>query len=128
MHGNQEEPIEIDGYTIPAECILISNLAAVMLDPNNFESPEDFKPERYICQNTGIYKPHPLLVPFGIGKRECPGKSLAKIELFLFFATLLHQYSFYPSKEGPPDLNRVCHALTAQCFKFLSKLCATDTI
>ena len=106
------ESIEIGGYTIPSGCILISNLAAVMLDSVNFEHPEIFKPERYICPNTGVFKPHPLLVPFGIGKRECPGKSLAKLELFLFFATLLHQYSFSPSKEGPPDLNKVSYPLT----------------
>ena len=83
-----------------------------MMDPKNFEKPKVFNPERYICPKTGLYKPHPLLVPFGIGKRECPGKSLAKMELFLFFATLIHQYSFFPSKEGTPDLNNVSYPLT----------------
>merc|ERR1719400_1426495 len=106
------ESIQIGGYTIPTGCILVSNLAAVMLDPVNFENPEIFEPERYICPNTGVFKPHPLLLPFGIGKRECPGKSLAKMELFLFFATLLHQYSFFPSKEGAPSLNSVTYPLT----------------
>ena len=83
-----------------------------MSDPENFENPEAFEPKRYICSSSGVYKPHPLLLPFGIGKRECPGKSLAKMELFLFFATLLHQYSFLPSKEGAPNLNSVTYPLT----------------
>ena len=112
QHCNQEEPVEIGKYTIPTGSVIISNLASVMSDPENFENPEAFEPDRYICPSSGVYKPHPLLLPFGIGKRECPGKSLAKMELFLFFATLLHQYSFLPSKEGAPNLNSVTYPLT----------------
>ena len=81
QHSNLLEPIQIDGYTVPTESILISNLAAVMLDPINFENPDKFVPERFICDETGNFKPHPLNVPFGVGKRECPCKSLAKIKL-----------------------------------------------
>ena len=112
QHCNQEEPVDIGGYTIPTGSVIISNLASVMSDPKNFENPEEFQPERYICPSSGVYQPHPLLLPFGIGKRECPGKSLAKMELFLFFATLLQQYSFSPSKEGAPNLNSVTYPLT----------------
>ena len=106
------EPVEIGGYNIPAGCILISNLASVQLDSKHFENPQDFNPERFICPNTGAYKPHQNLIPFGIGKRECPGKSLAKMELYLFFATLLHQFTFFPSKTGPPRVNDVTYPLT----------------
>ena len=112
QHSNRLEPVEIGGYHIPAGCIIVSNLAAVQLDPNNFENPQDFNPERFICPNTGAYKPHPMLIPFGIGKRECPGKSLAKMELYLFFSALLHQFTFLPSTKGPPNVNDVTYPLT----------------
>ena len=97
---------------MPKESILISNLAAVMSDPEHFKNPKQFIPERFICEETGKYKPHPFNIPFGVGKRECPGKSLAKLELYLFFATLLHQYSFLPAKEGAPKLDDVIYPLT----------------
>ena len=97
---------------MPTESILVSNLAAVMLDRVNFENPEKFVPERFICDETGNFKPHPLNVPFGVGKRECPGKSLAKMELYLFFSTLMHQYTFLPAKEGAPELDAVIYPLS----------------
>ena len=97
---------------MPAGSILTSNLAAVMSDSENFENPKLFLPERFVCKETGNYKAHPLNVPFGVGKRECPGKSLATMELYLFFATLLHQYTFLPANEGAPKLNDVTYPLT----------------
>ena len=103
--------MEIGGYTIPTGCVIISNLASVQLDSKHFENPHEFNPERFICPNTGAYKPHPILIPFGIGKRECPGKSLAKMEFYLFFATLLHQFTFHSSSTGTPKVNDVKYTL-----------------
>ena len=112
QHSNALEPVTIGGYNIPTGSVLISNLASAMLDANNFENPEVFTPERFLCSSTGSYKPHPILIPFGVGKRECPGKSLAKMELYLFFATLLHNFTFLASKNGAPNLNDVVYPLT----------------
>jgi cytochrome P450 len=52
----------------------------------------------------GKFVAHPTMVAFGVGKRECLGKSLAKQETFLFPSCLLHQFAFDPSSAGPPDL------------------------
>ena len=56
---------------------------------------------------TGAFEMNPALIPFGIGKRECIGKSLAKIELFLIFSSLMHQFKFMPSSDGKPNLDDV---------------------
>ena len=106
------ETVEIGGYTIPKGAVLVPNLAAVMLDPKNFHNPEQFSPERFISESSGEYTPPPMFAPFGIGKRECPGKSLAKMELFLFFATLLQQFGFLPAKSGAPNVNAVTYTLS----------------
>ena len=45
----------------------------------------------------GKYKPHPAMCQYGIGKRECPGKSLAKNEQFLFLTNLLQTFDLEPS-------------------------------
>ena len=123
QHSNKFEPVEIGGYFIPTGCIIFSNLASVQLDPKNFKNPEIFNPERFICQDTGAYKPNPYLNPFGIGKRECPGKSLAKMEFYLFFATLLHQFTFSPSKNGPPNVNDVTYPLARSPKPFTVSIC-----
>ncbi len=36
------------------------------------------------------------LIPFGMGKRECLGESLARQELFIFFVALLQKFSVRP--------------------------------
>ncbi len=81
--------------------MLMMNIGEVLGDPKHFPEPEKFKPERFLKRSNQTGKPifvhNPALVTFGVGKRECLGKSLAKIELYLFITGLLHQFSFYPS-------------------------------
>ena len=96
--------IEVDGFLYTKNSRIIPNLSAILSDPKNFESPEMFNPERFLCQETRKFVPHPALVMFGVGKRECLGKGLAKKELYLFLSGLLHQFSFFPSDNGIPDL------------------------
>ncbi len=65
-----------------------------MHDPANFPNPEKFDPERFLDPSTGLYRPHRAFVAFGVGKRECLGKSLAKLELFLFTSALVHKFKY----------------------------------
>ena len=52
----------------------------------------------------GKYKSHEKLVPFGIGKRSCPGKTLADTEIFLFVAAFIQRFEFsFPKGFQPPD-------------------------
>ena len=106
------EDIEVDGFLFLKNDIIIPNLSAILNDPKNFEEPEIFNPERFLCKETGKFVPHPALVVFGVGKRECLGKNLAKKELYLFLAGLLHEFSFCPSVIGLPDLQDATVSLT----------------
>ena len=78
-----------------------------MKDPANFSDPDKFDPTRFLDAE-GRFKSHPANIYFGIGKRECLGKPLAKMEYFLFLANLVHNFSFEPTLEGLPDVND-CH-------------------
>ena len=89
---------------------MISSLYHVMYDPENFKDPEIFRPERYdillLCLNhifnfhkffrfinqEGKFVNSEKVVPFGIGKRYCLGRSLAEKEYFLFFSGILQQF------------------------------------
>uniref|UniRef100_A0A914Z2J1 Cytochrome P450 n=1 Tax=Panagrolaimus superbus TaxID=310955 RepID=A0A914Z2J1_9BILA len=101
------EDIEIDGYRFPAGSMVLPQISITMNDPENFENPEKFLPERFIDENNNLKKVE-TLIPFSIGKRQCLGESLARAELFLIFANLLRNFDFIcPDPENPPSLERV---------------------
>ena len=106
MHSNRVEA-RINQYTIPEHSIVMFALSEVLNDPKLFPEPEKFKPERFLKEENGtlVYKPHPALVYFGTGKRECLGKSLAKTEIFLFLSALIHTFEFEATDEGFPDID-----------------------
>ncbi len=78
------------GYFFPKGTEIMPILVEIHQDPKNFADPEKFSPERFLDSN-GMFVQHPAMVAFGVGKRECLGKSLAKQEAFLFTACLLHR-------------------------------------
>ena len=78
------------GYSFDRKTFIIPNLSEVHGDPMIFPDPDKFCPDRFL-DNEGRFHAHPAMVAFGIGKRECLGKSLAKQEMFLFTSCLLHQ-------------------------------------
>ncbi len=104
-------------HRFPANTTIMISLGEVLKDPIRFPEPERFKPERFLSTSseTGkvVFVPDPSLIIFGVGKRECPGKSLAKIEMFLFISGLLHQFSFYPSEHHKlPGLDEADYGVT----------------
>ncbi|KAG7577956.1 Cytochrome P450 superfamily [Arabidopsis thaliana x Arabidopsis arenosa] len=78
-----QERCEIKGFYIPEKTPLIINAYAVMRDPDSWEDPDEFKPERFLsCSRSGQEdeKEQALKnLPFGGGRRGCPGVNLAYI-------------------------------------------------
>ena len=61
-----------------------------MHDPDIFDDPEIFKPERFLDSNGNyLLTRHPGFIPFGMGRRICPGENLALAQLFLIITNLL---------------------------------------
>ena len=84
----------IAGFPVPKGTFVVLNLSKVHQDEREWSEPEKFKPERFLDHGgkfVGWNKLHGFL-PFGIGRRECPGQSLARIMLFSFASILLHRY------------------------------------
>ena len=67
-----------------------------MHDPNVFEDPERFKPERFLEPNGKYVSTRPNgFIPFGVGRRVCLGEKLALADLFLVIVNLLQKTSGY---------------------------------
>ncbi|CDO96872.1 unnamed protein product [Coffea canephora] len=64
----------IGGYNIPRGTMLLVNAWAIHRDPNIWDDPESFKPERF----EGVEIASSKLLPFGMGRRSCPGAGLAQ--------------------------------------------------
>ncbi|KAF3453811.1 hypothetical protein FNV43_RR04252 [Rhamnella rubrinervis] len=68
---------QIGKYRIPESTMLFINAWAIARDPNNWANPLEFRPERFIEANTDVRGQHFQVLPFGSGRRICPGMNLA---------------------------------------------------
>ncbi|XP_070208907.1 cytochrome P450 2F5-like isoform X2 [Littorina saxatilis] len=94
------DDVSMDGFTIPKGATVFANSVLFHHDPETYADPHAFKPERFL-DDEGQLLPasHPLrqsLMPFGVGKRACPGESFAKSRVFLYVTTLLQHFDILP--------------------------------
>ncbi|CAJ0957908.1 unnamed protein product [Ranitomeya imitator] len=87
------EDIKFRGYTIPKGTTVIPFLTSVLQDPSQWETPEDFNPQHFLNED-GQFRTRLAFMPFSAGKRVCLGENLARLELFMFFSTLLQKFTF----------------------------------
>uniref|UniRef100_A0A672Z7R0 Cytochrome P450 2J1-like n=1 Tax=Sphaeramia orbicularis TaxID=375764 RepID=A0A672Z7R0_9TELE len=102
-HSTTRE-VQLGGYTIPKGVTVIPSLTAVLLDKNEWETPHTFNPGHFLNEEGKFVKPA-AFIPFSAGKRQCPGESLAKMELFLFFTSFMQRYTFSMPAGVKPVLN-----------------------
>ncbi|NXG11162.1 CP21A hydroxylase, partial [Sakesphorus luctuosus] len=88
------------GLPVPAGTILVPNLLAAQQDPDIWQHPEAFLPERFLAADA----PSRSLLPFGCGARSCPGEALARAELFVFLGLILREFRLEPGPGGLPGL------------------------
>ncbi|XP_048830355.1 cytochrome P450 1B1-like [Brienomyrus brachyistius] len=87
--------VTIEGLHIPKDTVVFINQWSVNHDPEKWKDPEVFDPSRFVDENGVINKDLTSSVMiFSIGKRRCIGEQIAKAEIFLFTAILLHQCTF----------------------------------
>lgn len=98
-----EEDIELRGYHIPAGTHCQTTYYNAGRDPNVFDDPEEFLPERWLDKNK---KYHPFAsLPFGYGTRMCVGRRLAQQEMYLLLAEVTRHFLLSPTK---PNVGSNC--------------------
>ncbi|GJN33880.1 hypothetical protein PR202_gb22508 [Eleusine coracana subsp. coracana] len=86
------EDTSVNGYAIPAGTIALVNVWAIARDPALWDAPEEFWPERFIGSKVDVKGQHFELLPFGSGRRVCPGYNLGLKIMMLSLANLLHGF------------------------------------
>ncbi|KAL6348758.1 hypothetical protein AAG906_033414 [Vitis piasezkii] len=89
-----EEDTDIKGFTVPKNAQVLVNAWAIGRDPNTWENPNSFVPERFLGLDMDVKGQNFELIPFGAGRRICPGLPLAIRMVHLMLASLIHSYDW----------------------------------
>lgn len=87
------ESCSIGGYEIPGKTRVFINATSISMDPEYWENPAEFKPERFLNRSSTGQSSYELL-PFGAGRRGCPGNNFAIMLIELALANLLHSFEW----------------------------------
>ncbi|KAL5705004.1 hypothetical protein ACHQM5_023356 [Ranunculus cassubicifolius] len=96
----------VAGYHVPAGTQLLTNISKIQRDPRIWSNPNEFQPERFLSTqaNVDVRGQHFELIPFGSGRRSCPGISFALQVIHLVLARLLHGFDFETPNSAPVDM------------------------
>nr|XP_060642873.1 cytochrome P450 3A9-like [Anolis sagrei ordinatus] len=93
-----KKDVEINGITIPKGVSVMIPPHVLHFDPDLWEQPEEFRPERFSKENKGSIDPY-VYLPFGAGPRNCIGMRFALLVLKAGAVSLLQNFTFKPCKE-----------------------------
>ncbi|KAI0531013.1 hypothetical protein KFK09_000562 [Dendrobium nobile] len=100
------EPTELCGFVIPKKARVVVNAWAIARDPKIWENPDNFYPERFDESSHDFRGTKYEYLPFGSGRRICPGTTFAMAEIELFISLLLLHFDWeIPGSKGPMELD-----------------------
>ena len=97
------EACVIDGYEIQAKTLVYVNAWAIQRDPRVWKDPEEFYPERFLESSIDFKGQDFELIPFGSGRRICPGLNLGVATVEIILANLLYWFDW----EMPPGMEDI---------------------
>lgn len=98
--------VKLNGYMIPKNTRVIVNAWAIARDPNSWENPDHFIPERFIGSEIDYRGRHFSFLPFGSGRRMCSGIRLAERVMSLILVSLVAQFDWkLPNNMLPEELD-----------------------
>ncbi|KAI9072607.1 hypothetical protein K1719_045443 [Acacia pycnantha] len=83
--------------------MIFVNMWAIQRDPEIWENPEEFIPERFENSEMDFKGQDFELIPFGSGRRMCPGMDFAMASVEYMLANLLHWFDWKLPEDGSPE-------------------------
>ncbi|XP_071687349.1 premnaspirodiene oxygenase-like [Rutidosis leptorrhynchoides] len=100
------ESCEINGYVVPIKTKVIFNVWAIGRDPEYWHDADRFLPERFENSSIDFSGQHLVYLPFGAGRRMCPGISFAVANIEIIISHLLYHFDWkLPGGMNPQDLD-----------------------
>ncbi|KAK3433911.1 hypothetical protein EUGRSUZ_D01193 [Eucalyptus grandis] len=97
------EECKVNGYDIPMNSRVLIHVYALGRDPRYWTNPEKFEPERFIESSEDYKGLHYQLVPFGSGRRMCPGMAFGTASIELLLASLLYHFDWKLANGQTPE-------------------------
>jgi len=87
---------EFGGFIIRKGTLVLANLYSAHYNPDKWNEPERFLPERFLTPSGEKAKNPPYFLPFQVGRRQCLGESFAMDSLFLFVTSIFQNLKISP--------------------------------
>lgn len=98
LHHIATDDVELEGYTIPKGTMVNFMVADIGWDPEVWENPMEFRPERFMGDDVAELDltggKEIKMMPFGAGRRLCPGMKLGMLHLDYFIANLVWAFEW----------------------------------
>lgn len=106
MPRQSRKDTSLFGYDIPTGTRVLVNVWAIGRDPAVWDAPKEFRPDRFLGSRMDVRGQDFELLPFGSGRRMCPGLNLGLTMVQLNLANLLHSFAWrLPDGISPEEMS-----------------------
>ncbi|XP_049392774.1 cytochrome P450 81C13-like [Solanum stenotomum] len=116
------EDCTVGGYNVPKHTILLVNIWAIQRDPQVWKEPNEFKPERFEAMEGEKEGFNYKLIPFGMGRRSCPGATMGTRAISLALGALIQCFDWQSAGEENLELSYNSR-INIQKIKSLEAIC-----